>query len=502
MRTAQLSETKMSLTVTFSQLRKIAPGARSDLVTAIVRGWPTAVEKAKLTTKLRACHFIAQIMTETGGLSILSESGAYRESQIIKIFGVGHHSAKVTSAEAAKIAALPVAQRSPVLFNRVYGVGNPTKMREFNNTGPNDGWLYRGGGMMQCTGKSNYAAMAKKTGLPLVEHPELLHQPDSAFMAAYLEWAQDGRCNAAADRDDVTAVRRVINGGTNGLAICKTYLAKAKTALSGYGGAAPVALMATPVDSPDTPSAAADENPEVAAASPAPTVDDASEDAAQDVAQDVAEEDVDPAPPIVPASDAGADEDPELLSVKKRLKAMNFSPGVLDQKWGGMTAGAISGFINDREMGIPAPTSLAMFDEIHDQLVEEITQAEKENFKRPVTEAREKGDPKTIAAVAPEIVPAKRNFWATISAMGVTFLTAIWETIENWVSWAWSFLSDHKDDLPSPDSGYVTKAWDVVHHVPPQIWWLLAFAGLGVLAWNGHKAVSQIKTAVQSGARQ
>ena len=62
----------------------------------------------------------------------------------------------MTQAEAKRIAALPVAQRGPVLFNRVYGVGNPTKMREFNNTGANDGWLYRGGGMMQATGKSNY----------------------------------------------------------------------------------------------------------------------------------------------------------------------------------------------------------------------------------------------------------------------------------------------------------------------------------------------------------
>ena len=78
--------------------------------------------------------------------------------------------------------------------------------KEFNNTGPNDGWLYRGGGMMQCTGKSNYAAMAEKTGMPLVEHPELLHNPDSAFKVAYLEWAQDGRCNAAADRNKVEEV--------------------------------------------------------------------------------------------------------------------------------------------------------------------------------------------------------------------------------------------------------------------------------------------------------
>jgi predicted chitinase len=134
----------------------------------------------------------------------------------------------VTPAEARAIAALPVAQRGPVLFNRVYGVGNPKKMREFNNTGPNDGWLYRGGGMMQATGKSNYAAMEKKTGLPLVAHPELLHQPDSAFTAAYLEWAQDGRCNAAADRDDVVAVRRIINGGSNGLAECRKFLGAAK----------------------------------------------------------------------------------------------------------------------------------------------------------------------------------------------------------------------------------------------------------------------------------
>lgn len=230
--------------VTASQIKAIAgPGARADLVAAIVRGWPTAVHKAGLTTKLRACHFLAQIMTETGGLQILSESGAYRWQTILKIFGEHSisaqyggrgHSARIGLSEAKKIAALPIAQRGPVLFNRVYGVGNPKKMREFNNTGPNDGWLYRGGGMMQCTGKSNYAEMQKKTGLPLVEHPELLHQPDSAFMAAYLEWAQDGRCNRAADRDDVVTVRKIINGGTNGLAECKKFLAKAKSNLSNY----------------------------------------------------------------------------------------------------------------------------------------------------------------------------------------------------------------------------------------------------------------------------
>jgi hypothetical protein len=41
----------MSQAITAAQLRAIAgQGARSDLVAAIVRGWPNAVAKAKLTT--------------------------------------------------------------------------------------------------------------------------------------------------------------------------------------------------------------------------------------------------------------------------------------------------------------------------------------------------------------------------------------------------------------------------------------------------------------------
>jgi predicted chitinase len=79
--------------ITAAQLRAIAgAGARSDLVAAIVRGWPAAVAKARLTTGNRAAHFLAQILTETGGLAILSESGAYRERQILKIFGAREYS--------------------------------------------------------------------------------------------------------------------------------------------------------------------------------------------------------------------------------------------------------------------------------------------------------------------------------------------------------------------------------------------------------------------------
>ncbi len=468
----------MTTEITVRQIRSIAgPGARAALVTAVVAGWPAAVQKAKLTSKNRACHFLAQIMTETGGLTVLSESGAYRAAQIMKIFGVGHHSAKVTAAEAKRIAALPVAQRGPVLFNRVYGVGNPTKMREFNNTGPNDGWLYRGGGMMQATGKSNYAAMEKKTGLPLVAHPELLHNPDSAFMAAYLEWSQDGRCNAAADRDNVTEVRRIINGGTNGLAKCKEYLARAKNVLASYGGTDPVGIISDPGDI----AAATDVTSDTALPAPSEPVED-------------------PAPVAVNDGDEVTG-DPELFSVQKRLKARRYSPGLIDGIWGGGTAGAISGFINDREAHIPVPTSLKAFTAVRDQIKDELSRAESEPWFRPVSDARESGNAKVVATVAPEVVPVKRNFLVTAWGAAGTFLYGVYNSLSDYVSQAWEFFTNHKDDLPS-DPSFLSTVWEHLAKVPTTVWILLAACGLAFVALNSRSSVKKITASVTSGERQ
>lgn len=374
----------MSNQVTAVQIRAIAgSAARPDLIAAIVRGWPQAVEKAKVTTKIRAAHFLAQIMTETGGLRILEESGAYTAPRIMKIFGAGKHSAKITTAEATRIAALPVAKRGPVLFNRVYGVGNPKKAREFNNTGPNDGWLYRGGGMMQATGKSNYAAMERKTGLPLVAHPELLHQPDSAFTAAYLEWAQGGRCNAAADLDDVVRVRSIINGGDNGIAECRAYLAKAKKALSGYGA---------------IPVFAAFSEPEVDQGDP-------DEDAGAD---DDVEDDVSPVD-----DQPEAITDPDVVQrVQARLKKLGYYDiGKSDGEIANRTEGAILAFRN--EHGLPLRAT------IDSEFLATLAQAQP----RPVSEVRASATTDDLRAEGVETIGLTDRFkkWAgRLFGLGLT----------------------------------------------------------------------------------
>lgn len=489
-----MSEGKTKMNITASQVRVIAKtlgsSPRADLVDAIVRGWPQAIAKAKLTTKNRAAYFLANIMTETGGLQILSESGAYRYETILKIFGEGHHSANVTAAEARKIAALPVAQRGPVLFDRVYGIGNPTKAREFGHTKRGQGWAYRGGGMLQNTGLANYRKLQAKTGLPLVDHPELLHQPDSAFQAAYLEWGQDNRANAQADAGNVKACRKVINGGENGLAECRKYTAKALTVLADYS--ADVTATDEPMPGP------------VVTPAPPPPIDPDHSRGWQPSPSEptpVPEPRPADAPPNVQPLDPAVRGDPVLWDAQTRLKARRYSPGVIDGKWGSGTSGALSGFMNDRGLRLHLPVNLAEFHEIADEVAAELLEAEQENWFRPVSEDRAKADPKIVKELAPEVVPVKRNFLAAMWSAAATFFAAMWETLSSYVSEAWDFFTDHKD-VVDDHPGIVSTVWEHITAVPTGVWLLAAAGGLAFIAYNSWRAITTSTKAVQSGERQ
>lgn len=466
--------------ITATQVRAIAKslGAspRADLVKAIVDGWPVAEVRAKLTTRERAAGFLANIMTETGGLQILSESGAYSAKRIMQIFGVGVHSAKITAAEAARIGALPVAQRGPVLFDRVYGIGNPKKAKEFGHTKPGQGWAYRGGGVMQTTGLANYRDKAKKTGLPLVEHPEMLHQPGPAFMTAYLEWAQGG-CNAAMDRGDITRARRIINGGSNGLAECKKYYASALAILSGYS-----ADPSPPVDATTGDMEAALE-PEVTTLDPSTW-----------------NEDPEPAPPNVQPT-GKVRGNAVLRSVQQRLKARRYPPGVIDGLWGSGTSGALSGFMNDRGLRLHLPSNVAEFLDIADEVQAELTEAEQEEWYRPVSEDRAEAKPEIVKELAPETVPVKRNWLTALWGSILAFFGALFDTVSGYVAQAWDFFTDHKD-VVDDHPGILSRAWEYVAHVPVAFWLILVAGGLAFIAYNSLQAIRTSTRAVVNGERQ
>jgi putative chitinase len=179
---------------------------------------------AGINTELRLAHLLAQWLHESGGFTVLWEDMNYSASRIMQIFGVGKHSAKVTREEAESLA-----RDGPALAERVYGLGNPKKAAELGNLEPGDGYRYRGFGIGQITGGA--------------DHKRLLGGKTTAqasINAAIQEWIEKG-CNALADADNVVAVTRKINGGTNGLDDREAWLEKTKAACSGivFGSGAP-----------------------------------------------------------------------------------------------------------------------------------------------------------------------------------------------------------------------------------------------------------------------
>ena len=202
-------------------VRKVCPRARQSYLAAFEHG-DGQFRHHGITTPLRLAHFLAQCLHESGGLTLEWESGAYSANRLVEIFGVGRHSACVTETEAAGLA-----YNGAAIFERVYGLGNPKKAMELGNADPGDGFKYRGGGIMQTTGRANYRRMGKRCGVDFEKHPELVLSAAHALKPALAEWTE-GKLNEAADRDDIRAITRRINGGYNGLADRQAWFAKVR----------------------------------------------------------------------------------------------------------------------------------------------------------------------------------------------------------------------------------------------------------------------------------
>lgn len=197
-------------------VKTVCPTGRDSYLAAIDAGDGLFI-KAELDTPLRMAHFLAQVLHETGGLRIEHESGNYKTAdRLFEIFGEGHHSAKLSWDEAIRLVNMPMPDKEKAIFERVYGLGNPRKAQELGNSQPGDGWKYRGAGILQTTGRANYRRMGEKCGVDFEGNPDLVLSAEHALKPALAEWTE-GNLNAAADRDDIIAITKRINGGLNGL---------------------------------------------------------------------------------------------------------------------------------------------------------------------------------------------------------------------------------------------------------------------------------------------
>lgn len=218
-----------------SEIRRFAPGANAELVNAIADHWDKA-EEAGINSPRRVQHFMARVAVETGGLRSVSESLNYNPQGLTGTFGAK----RISAADAARLGRTKAHKANQEgIANTVYG--GAWGKKNLGNTQPGDGWRYRGGGMLQTTGRANYRNMGAE------DHPEALRDPVTAFGTACREWERRG-CNAAADKDDTARVCKLINGGTNGLKEQKEYLVKAKKVWP--GGTTPVSRSVSFVGKP------------------------------------------------------------------------------------------------------------------------------------------------------------------------------------------------------------------------------------------------------------
>lgn len=185
--------------ITEQQLLQILPNAR-PVAGVFVPALNRAMARFKIDSRVRQAAFLSQVGHESGQLRRLVENLNYSAEALVRTWPN-----RFTAQTAAAYARQP-----EKIANRVYGgrMGNGPEAS-------GDGWRFRGRGLIQLTGRSNYHAAAGGLGLPLEAQPELLEQPEQAAQSAAWWWSTHG-LNEMADAGRIQDIGSMINTGQPG----------------------------------------------------------------------------------------------------------------------------------------------------------------------------------------------------------------------------------------------------------------------------------------------
>ena len=176
-----------------------------------------------ITTPLRIASFMAQCAHESSDFRNLEENLNYSVENLLKVFPRYFGKGKADPAQYA---------RNPEkLANYVYMDVNRSKSGALGNTQPGDGWKFRGGGIKQLTGRSNYAVFGGDLGMTADEAAAYVRTKKGAFESACWFWKKNDLAKFA-DADDIVGMSKRINGGKIGLADRKERYTRTKAIMS------------------------------------------------------------------------------------------------------------------------------------------------------------------------------------------------------------------------------------------------------------------------------
>lgn len=98
--------------------------------------------------------------------------------------------------------------------------------KDLGNTEPGDGALFHGRGLIQTTGRNNYAKTGEALGLDLLANPDDLLEPMTAAAAFCWQFVDQLRAAEAAEGENWLRCRKRVNGGTNGLDLFIKHLSR------------------------------------------------------------------------------------------------------------------------------------------------------------------------------------------------------------------------------------------------------------------------------------
>lgn len=171
---------------TREKLQVVMPRALPEKIDRCYEPLVKGMTKYEIDTPLRAAHFIAQIGHETASFLYMEEiaDGSRYEART-----------------------------------------------DLGNTEPGDGKRFKGRGLIQLTGRANYAAYSQDCGIDYVANPTAIATDPFACIDVACWYWHKRKINRLADKDDVKAVTKAVNGGFNGLDDRMDYLYRSKAVL-------------------------------------------------------------------------------------------------------------------------------------------------------------------------------------------------------------------------------------------------------------------------------
>lgn len=160
-----------------------------------------------------AC-FIGQCSHESANFRVLEENLHYSANALMRVWP----------------SRFPDNDTAEKYANNPEKIANKVYQGRMGNIEENDGWRYHGRGLIQLTGRENYANCGFGLGVDLLGYPDRLLDPEYAALSAGWFW---NKKNLNSLTGDIETMTKRINGGLIGLDDRKEKIRLAKSILNG-----------------------------------------------------------------------------------------------------------------------------------------------------------------------------------------------------------------------------------------------------------------------------